>query len=65
LLDNDGNLDILSVGNSYANDGFVGRDDAGTGACLLGDGKGKLRMASNLETGFRADMDAKAMTLCW
>jgi enediyne biosynthesis protein E4 len=60
-IDNDGNLDILSVGNSYANDGFVGKDDAGTGACLLGDGKGNFRMASNLETGFRADMDAKAM----
>jgi len=60
-VDNDGNVDILSVGNSYSNDGFVGRDDAGTGACLLGDGKGNFRMASNLETGFRADMDAKAM----
>ena len=60
-INKDGNIDILLVGNSYANDGFVGRDDAGTGACLLGDGKGNFKIASNLETGFRADLDAKAM----
>lgn len=60
-VNNDGNIDLIAVGNSYANDGFVGRDDAGTGACLLGDGKGNFELLSGDRTGFRADLDAKAM----
>lgn len=61
-INNDGYVDIVTVGNSYANDGFVGRDDAGTGTCLLGDGKGNFRLLSINETGFRADLDAKAVS---
>jgi hypothetical protein len=57
----DGYTDILTVGNSYANDGFVGRDDAGTGSCVLGDGKGNFKYVDNTATGFRADLDAKAL----
>ncbi len=60
-LNGDGNDDILMVGNSYANDAFVGRDDAGIGACVIGDGKGNFKYASSRETGFRADLDAKAL----
>ncbi|HRI79248.1 MAG TPA: FG-GAP-like repeat-containing protein, partial [Cyclobacteriaceae bacterium] len=60
-IDKDGNVDILFVGNSYANDGFAGRDDAGTGVCLLGDGKGNFKLINNTESGFRADLDAKSI----
>jgi hypothetical protein len=60
-INRDGNTDILMIGNSYANDGFVGRDDAGIGACVCGDGKGNFSFVNSRETGFRADLDAKAL----
>ena len=60
-INKDGNMDVMMVGNSYANDGFVGRDDAGSGACLLGDGKGSFQYVGNDKTGFRADKDAKSI----
>lgn len=61
-LDDDGNLDIIMVGNSYANDAFAGRDDAGTGICLLGNGKGSFTPADKNVTGFRADRNAKGIS---
>src|SRR6185295_290415 len=57
-IHSDRHMDLLFVGTSYANDGFVGRDDAGTGPCLLGDGKGNFQAINNLVSGFRADLDA-------
>lgn len=60
-MNNDGNTDILCVGNSYANDAFAGRDDAGIGACLVGDGKGNFELINAGITGFRADHNAKGL----
>ena len=60
-INGDGFQDILMVGNSYANDAFVGRYDAGSGICLLGDGKGNFEYY-HAGTDFRADGDAKAMS---
>jgi enediyne biosynthesis protein E4 len=59
-INEDGNPDIMLVGNSYSNDAFVGQDDAGIGACLLGDGKGNFKFIGPEQSGFRADKDAKA-----
>ena len=38
-IDNDGNLDLLMVGNDYGMEPYSGRHDAFMGLCLKGDGK--------------------------
>lgn len=60
-LDEDGNLDILSVGNSYASEVLTGYYDAGIGNYLQGDGKGNFKAVSVTQSGFFVDGDAKAM----
>ncbi len=59
--DNDGNQDILMIGNDYGNEVFVGRYDAFRGLLLLGDGKGKFEVAPSLKSGFLVEGDAKAL----
>ncbi|MEO5599535.1 MAG: VCBS repeat-containing protein [Cyclobacteriaceae bacterium] len=59
--DEDGNLDILAVGNSYAPEVISGRDDASIGWYLRGDGKGNFTCSKNSDTGFICDNDAKGM----
>lgn len=41
-INQDGHLDIMYVGNNYANEVFMGRYDASNGGVLLGNGKGKF-----------------------
>ncbi|MEZ5013552.1 MAG: VCBS repeat-containing protein [Chitinophagales bacterium] len=41
-LNGDGNIDILLAGNNYTVRPELGRQDAGTGTLLLGDGKGNF-----------------------
>ena len=60
-LDNDGNLDVLMVGNDYGNEVFVGRYDAFKGAVLLGQGNGKFKEAPASKTGFYVGGDAKGL----
>ncbi|MEO0334384.1 MAG: RNA-binding protein, partial [Bacteroidota bacterium] len=60
-VNQDGNLDVLAVGNSYAPDTQHGWFDASIGWVLLGDGKGGFRPARLSETGFHVDPDAKAI----
>ena len=60
-LDEDGNLDILSVGNSYACEVLSGYYDAGIGNFLRGDGKGNFKAVPVTQSGFFVDGDAKAM----
>ena len=60
-LDEDGNLDILSVGNSYASEVLTGYYDAGIGNYLRGDGKGNFKAVPVTQSGFFVDGDAKAM----
>ena len=57
----DGNLDVLLAGNSYATEASTGRYDALTGLLLAGDGKGHFKPLASAATGFTADADAKGM----
>jgi enediyne biosynthesis protein E4 len=59
--DQDGNLDILAAGNSYAPEVFSGRDDASIGWYLKGDGKGEFTSMHVTASGFMADKDSKGM----
>jgi hypothetical protein len=60
-VNDDGNLDILSVGNSYASETLNGFYDAGIGNYLQGDGAGNFKSATVKESGFFVDGDAKAL----
>lgn len=60
-LNEDGNLDILSVGNSYASEVLTGYYDAGIGNYLQGDGKGNFKAVPVIQSGFFVDGDAKAI----
>jgi hypothetical protein len=60
-LDEDGNLDVLTIGNSYASEILTGYYDAGIGNFLQGDGKGNFKAIPVTESGFFVDGDAKAM----
>lgn len=60
-VNNDGNTDVLMVGNDYGNEVFTGRYDACTGIVLLGDGQGEFIPVSSVQSGFRVDGDAKAL----
>lgn len=61
-LNNDGNLDVLMIGNNYGNEVFAGRFDAFTGVVLLGNGKGQLTAKQSAQTGFYVPGDAKSLT---
>ena len=60
-VNGDGLTDLMMVGNDYGNEIFIGRLDASVGLILLGDGKGKFRPATPLESGFIVPGDAKAL----
>jgi hypothetical protein len=60
-INDDGNLDILSIGNSYASETLNGLYDAGIGNYLKGDGAGNFQSSSVNESGFFVDGDAKAL----
>jgi enediyne biosynthesis protein E4 len=55
----DGNLDVLMVGNSYATEVSTGRYDASIGLYLRGDGKGNFTFVNVQQSGFMVDKDAK------
>jgi len=59
--DQDGNLDVLTVGNFYASEVSTGRYDASIGLFLRGDGKGNFEPVKVTESGFFADGDAKGL----
>ena len=58
-INNDGFLDIISVGNNYGAEPLSGRHDASLGTCMLGDGKGNFTALPFNESGFLVDGDAK------
>ncbi len=60
-IDNDGNLDILGVGNNYGNETFIGRYDAFNGIVLKGSGNGSFKPIEPSESGFVVPGDAKAI----
>ena len=59
--DQDGNEDVLLVGNSYATEVSSGRSDASIGLLLQGDGQGNFISQSVLNTGFVVDKNAKGL----
>ena len=60
-FNDDGNLDILGVGNSYSTEPLTGYYDAGIGVCLQGDGSGKFTTVPVTQSGFFVDRDAKGL----
>ncbi|HYC84182.1 MAG TPA: VCBS repeat-containing protein, partial [Chryseosolibacter sp.] len=60
-FDSDGNLDVLSVGNSYSTEPLTGFYDAGIGTCLRGDGRGNFEPVHVNKSGFFVDRDAKGL----
>lgn len=60
-VDEDGNLDVLAVGNSYASEVLTGYYDAGIGNFLRGDGNGNFKSVPVNQSGFFVDGDAKAI----
>ncbi|RRA99158.1 VCBS repeat-containing protein [Larkinella rosea] len=60
-VDQDGFLDLLTVGNSYATEVTIGRYDASIGLYLKGDGKGNFQPTPVTESGFTTTGDAKGL----
>jgi len=60
-INEDGNLDLVGVGNSYEPEVVYGRYDAQIGFTFLGDGKGNFNSLSSMESGFFVNGDAKGM----
>jgi len=60
-FNNDGNLDILTVGNDYGTEVLTGRYDAGIGNYLQGDGKGNFKNVSVRKSNFFVNGDARAI----
>jgi len=60
-INQDGQLDVLWVGNDYATEVGVGRYDAFTGAWMLGQGNGTFTLYRGHEVGFNADKDARSL----
>ena len=58
-INQDGHLDIMYVGNNYANEVFMGRYDASNGGVLLGNGKGKFAYLD--QSGLFVPQDAKSL----
>lgn len=60
-INDDGNLDVVMVGNDHGNEVFAGRYDAFTGLILSGDGKGSFDVVRSAISGFYVPGDAKAL----
>ena len=60
-FDDDGNLDILMVGNDFGNEVSVGRLDAFNGLLLTGNGKGQFKTNDLNHAGFFVGGDAKGL----
>lgn len=60
-IDQDGNLDLLLVGNDYGMEPLSGRHDAFNGLCLKGDGKGNFISMTIGRSGFFVKGDGKGL----
>lgn len=60
-VDDDGNLDLLLVGNDYGIEPISGRHDAFMGLCLKGDGTGNFISIPIAKSGFFVKGDAKGL----
>ncbi len=62
-VDQDGHLDALLTGNSYATEAATGRYDAFKGALLKGNGNGEFTVVPLEESGFFNDGDASGLAV--
>ena len=60
-VDQDGQLDLILVGNDYGMDPYSGRHDAFNGLILKGDGTGNFGPMSLQDSGFYVEGDAKGL----
>jgi hypothetical protein len=60
-LNNDGNLDIIAVGNNHSNSVFWGPMDAMNGLVMLGDGQGNFKCYEYPQTGLYVPGDARSL----
>ncbi len=60
-VNEDGNFDLLLVGNDYGMEPYSGRHDAFSGLYLKGDGKGNFSSTDVTESGFFVNGDAKGL----
>jgi hypothetical protein len=60
-VNQDGNMDFLAIGNSYAPDVVSGRCDAFIGQVMMGDGRGNFKEMPVTQSGFFVDGDAKSI----
>ncbi|WP_128544166.1 VCBS repeat-containing protein [Larkinella soli] len=60
-FDQDGNPDVLMVGNDFSNELLVGRLDAFNGLFLKGNGKGGFKVLNPAESGFYVPGNAKGL----
>mgnify|MGYP001577627126 FL=1 len=56
-INNDGNMDIITVGNHYGVEVETTRYDAGFGTVLLGDGNNEFKFISPIKSGFYVPYD--------
>jgi hypothetical protein len=59
--DGDGHLDVLLAGNDYGEDVQIGRQDAGNGLLLRGNGNGNFQPLSADKSGFWVPQDARSI----
>jgi len=60
-VDNDNNLDLIAVGNSYSPEALTGRYDASTGWVLRNNGNNRFSYIPPSTSGFTVGGDAKAL----
>jgi hypothetical protein len=60
-VNKDGKPDLLLAGNDYSTEVETGRNDAGIGLLLIGDGKGEFRSLPVKESGFYVPGDVKSL----
>ena len=62
-LDDDGNTDMMAVGNSYSQETLFGKYDASLGSVALGDGRLNWNVIEYRLSGFVAERDVKQIEL--
>ena len=60
-VNKDGKPDLLLAGNDYSTEVETGRNDAGIGLLLIGDGKGEFKTVPVNESGFYVPGDVKSL----
>lgn len=58
-FNNDGNLDLLTIGNLFVSEIETPRNDAGNGLLMYGKGDGNFEVSSSVSSGLFANKDAK------